>query len=247
MKFVIPSYQRANKITTVQFLLNEGVLQKNIYLVLHSQKEKEDYLKSNDFKGINILITNLHQGIVGQRNFIMETMPSPYIQLDDDISAYLKLIGDKFIKQKSGKFLEFLENAMALIVKNNISMFGISAYSNAGFCKGLPKYSFNKYFYGYCMGFNKLQTSIDKRIRVDEDMFIQLNAIKYSNGTIRFNHHTVNVKHQDSGGCFDIRKDLDESSLAVIDYYIINQIGHKIINDFGYQKLKKLAKNINIL
>lgn len=242
MKFIIPSFKRPKNLKTIKWLISEGVPRNDIYLILHSEEERQSYLLNNDLMDVNVEVTGLNEGIAGQRNFIMEKFFGEYIQLDDDIEGYMPLINKKFVKSP-GKFIGFIEEAMEHCRKNNIGIFGVSPYQNGMFASGRMPMDLNKYFYGYIMGFNNYKTKVDTNVKIGSDVFCQLKCISDGRKTYRFNHHQMVVSHFKAGGCNEIRKDLSNDDLHTIHLLMVNNIHPEVIRRFGHTKLKKALKN----
>ena len=129
-KIAIPSGNRKNSknFKTIFFLKQIGIIE-NIYLFLHNEIDKKDYIENYDLNNINIVISNA-KNIVEQRNFIEKDYfdnGEKILCLDDDI------IGLKY-KNEDGEILkinnkdEFISNfnlGFDLLIKEKCSLFGV--------------------------------------------------------------------------------------------------------------------------
>lgn len=95
----IPSFARPDSIKTTKWLDLCNIPYK---VLLHSEKCKNEYLKSGIVNEKNIIVTGVKQGITNQRNFIMDNLAKKgewFITLDDNIHGFKRVI-DKYYYTK---------------------------------------------------------------------------------------------------------------------------------------------------
>jgi hypothetical protein len=91
----IPSYNRAETITTTKWLDKDNIPYK---VLLHSNNCKKEYLKAGVVKKENIIVTNAEKGITNQRNWIANNLAVKgkwYISFDDNIRTFKRVV-DKY-------------------------------------------------------------------------------------------------------------------------------------------------------
>tara|TARA_R100000329_G_scaffold149878_1_gene141435 strand:- start:248 stop:1123 length:876 start_codon:yes stop_codon:yes gene_type:complete len=96
----IPSYNRAESITTTKWLDKDNIPYK---VLLHTQKCKKEYLKSGIVKEENIIVTNTEKGITNQRNWIINNLAekgSWYISFDDNIRTFKRVVDKYYFNKK---------------------------------------------------------------------------------------------------------------------------------------------------
>lgn len=97
----IPSYQRSKTIKTSLYLDAKNISYK---VLLHTEKEKEEYVSAGRVRGEDIIVTNAAKGITHQRNYICENLAVRgkwHITLDDNISGFKRVIDKHYFTKKS--------------------------------------------------------------------------------------------------------------------------------------------------
>jgi len=243
MKYVIPSYRRAERQDTLKLLLASGVKKEDIHLVLHTEEELAGYSKFNDLSGINTYITHAH-GIVGQMQWIFDNIKQPFIRLDDDIECMQRLEGRKWITEPSINVI--LDTAFDVCRTNNAVMFGFCPYSNSFMVSNAPSILVDKYFYGGINGFADFKCVLPDWLVSMEDVYYQLAALQAGLHTLRLNHFRVKTKMVSAGGMEEERKEhgmINNDNNEVLKK-VYASFDKEVIKRFGNRRLSSAENAI---
>ena len=216
MTITIPSYKRAGKVTTLDFL---GDAFSKEEIIIGTQSE-EDYLAYSEKYGSRATVVYKEGHCCGdnrnnllaycQENGIKETL-----QLDDDIRYVITMYKQKLV---GNDFRELMERCFEICRVNNIVMFG-------GYCCENPfmmsKTAKRNIIVGMLCGI--LDTSIrnDTKFQIKLDYELSLRMMQQGRKVVRFNSFAVAAAHRSSGGCSAgwARPDYDVEAEWLIEAY----------------------------
>lgn len=196
MTITIPSYKRAGKVTTLDFL---GDVFSKSEIIIGTQN-KEDYKAYSDLYGDKATIIYKEGNSVGEnRNNLLEYCQehgiTECLQLDDD----MRCVVTKDKKKLKGKeFRNLMEKCFSLCRENGVTMFG-------GYCCENPFMMSNTAKPNLIVGMlcGILDTSIryDANFRIKEDYELSLRLMSRGKRVIRFNSFGASAAHKTAGGC----------------------------------------------
>ena len=136
MKFVIPSYQRAEQLKekTLTYLELQGVDKKDIYIFVRTDDSKLSEYES--IEGINLVTTDI-KGIGKTHNYITEYFDEGQfiIEIDDDL---VNLIDNN---KQSVNLQETIQKMKDIMTEENISYGGIYQCDNSMFMSSCKEYT----------------------------------------------------------------------------------------------------------
>lgn len=196
-KILIPSYNRADKQSTLQLLTPE--FQRDD-IILATQTENDFYAYSRYDKQATIIYKD--GNCVGDnRNTLLEYCQRNGIKkalmLDDDIRA-LRILGGRSVKNKSS-IRAIFDHCFQAAEKMNIPLWGAYITDNALSFKAVP--SINELINGACMGFLDTSLRFNTEFRLKEDYELCLRLISNNRDILRFNHFAVQASFKAKGGC----------------------------------------------
>lgn len=237
IKVFIPSYNRADTICTHKlFLLDKELF--DVKVVVHTEEQKQDYIKLNPELKDLMIVSNAKNGIAGQRDFIDSQLKVGewYISADDDIESITSVI-DKYYnlpeipesiatKETYSKVLtpqELYDIFQEFIFNEEIhksTLYGFATNDNIFFRR--KKISQNSFIIGQIFLEKKLKDTPKSKVKIKEDYERTANHILLSGKTIRNNYLRPKTKMYSKGGVGNKESrqlDLKESSKILIDYY----------------------------
>jgi len=177
---------------TLTMLKDNGIPEGIITLVVHDAEQKSLYEEGIPKEYYNeILITNKNDGIYGQMNWMYEKYNSgqKILKLDDDISAILRLQGDKLVKTYD--LPQIIDEGFKLCTDNGYKLWGIYPSSNAYFMKSPKNYTTDlRFIVGALMGFINEKITLDLDIKIKGDYEYAIQSYMNNGGIIRFNKIT---------------------------------------------------------
>lgn len=204
----IISYKRAERQTTLDYLVKNGVPRERIVLSLNAESDIEPYQKYAD--RAQIIYGEAHNA-AGNRNNILNYLPdgTHLILLDDDVKkfAYYDPIGEHGTFQEGFEIAEKeFSRAFEILEKTGRNVFGVNQTQNAVFCKGtLEKYG--KYCLNGLIGAGLFGIVVGKdrfndRMPVWDDFDMMLKQIK-TRGLLKVNTvaNIVRTFYTAKGGC----------------------------------------------
>jgi len=145
----IPSYNRANTISSTQWLDKDNIPYK---VLVHTEKCRDAYVASGRVAASDIIVTNVAPGITNQRNYIVQNLAVRgqwYVSLDDNIKGFKRFndtyyntcrqidvsradITQKTIYQKftAKEFMQLLEADIAIAEKIKAEYIGYATVDN---------------------------------------------------------------------------------------------------------------------
>jgi hypothetical protein len=173
-----------NRLSTKTYKLFESVGIKAYHFI--EPQEINEYDVPN-----KISIEANGQGIAYVRNFILDWARGKtdwIIMCDDDVSEFGIAIGNKCITKDASIFFDIHKKVSSL----PFEMVGINYRQHAWHEK--KQYNINKKFVEVCVmiNVNKVKWSYRKEFNLKEDRDYVIQAMKYGNGTIKFNKYYFN-------------------------------------------------------
>lgn len=204
MKYAIPSYKRAGKQETLEFLVRMGVSREDIYIFVQTD---EDYaLYSGRYADKCNLILRAADGVAKARNNILDFFDgkTDLVMMDDDVSCFSFGYKDtRFCDVESGRqFEETIETMFAITASLNGSMFGLYPVYNEFFMSNdiSTKVTVNTVL-GFPAGFH-LRFRND--FRAKEDIELCGRILSKGGKVVRFNNVAFKAKHRTNpGGAYD--------------------------------------------
>lgn len=207
-KFAIPSYNRAEKQRTLELLSGLGFSKNDIVLSTQTEKDFEEYTEK--YNGLCVIIYKAGNSAADNRNNLLEYFKEGdwIMMLDDDISGFFVLKGDKLAKVSSKDELEkMITSFFEYTEKVNGKMWGIYPVKNAFFMK---KTIDKRCIVNGCLGIiNYLK--FDNGYRTKEDFEMCCRLLRNGKKVVRFNFVTADIKSKQKGGCHEDWKAIKEN------------------------------------
>lgn len=129
IEFAIPSLGRADRVLTIQTMLDHGVKRDNIHVFV-VEEEAGEYRKHT---GVDVVVGEL--GIGNQRTFINGYFPagSRYVSMDDDVTLIQKT--ENKVKPFEGSLVDLAARAFDLCDEVGAKLWGIPDTNNGFFMK----------------------------------------------------------------------------------------------------------------
>ena len=203
--FGIPSYKRAEKQLTLNYLHNLGYTKEQIIISTQTEDDFKEYKSLYNDKAV--IVFGLGNNVSDNRNNILKNIPNGerVVMLDDDIKSLQKLVNGKlqYIDTKE-ELDKFIENAFDYCKKNNARIWGVYPVCNAYFMKNtIDK---KNILIGCVLGL-KNEFLFDNQFRTKEDYELCCREMKQGYNCVRFNNVTANALHKtNAGGCKDVWK-----------------------------------------
>ena len=166
-----------------------------IHLVVHTKEQAKMYEEGIPKEMYNsIIITNDNKGIYGQMNWIFKHFKEGQhiVKLDDDISSFKKLQGEKLVKMYN--IGDVINEGFKLCEQKGFKLFGIYPVANAYFMKSQKDYTEDlRFVVGAFMGIiNQRDNQIDTAIKIKGDYEYAIKSYLKNGGMIRFNRIAFN-------------------------------------------------------
>ena len=135
----IPTFNRVEGLynKTLYMLKQNKIPSSKIYLFVHNEEQKKLYETGlpKDSYG-KIIVTNLNKGLAGQRNFIVDYFNEnqKILSLDDDVSAIMKLRGDKLVNTYTLE--KIIKRGFDLCKEYNYTLWGLYPSPNPFYMEG---------------------------------------------------------------------------------------------------------------
>lgn len=204
----IISYKRANRQTTLDYLVKSGVPRERIILSLNAESDIEPYQKYAD--RAQIIYGEAHNA-AGNRNNILNYLPegTRLILLDDDVKRFMCYdpIGEYGVFREDFKTAEQeFYRAFEILGKTGRTIFGVAHTGNSMFCKQTME-KYGKYCVNALLGAGLFGIIVGKdrfndRMPVWDDTDMMLKQIK-TRGLLRVNTvaNIVGTFYVAEGGC----------------------------------------------
>ena len=201
--FTIPSYNRANKQVTVNYLHEIGIPKERIFVFVQTEKDKMDYEKNIGEK-TNIVYRKADR-VAEARNNILDEMSkcNDFIMLDDDIKCIGKLVAGKLEKINSAQSLDdIFSKCFNLCKKTTAVIFGVyPVYNDFYMEKSISTKTPINTVFGFPKGFSgRYNTNYDTK----EDAELCARILANGKKILRFNFLAVEADHRkDKNGYID--------------------------------------------
>lgn len=214
MKFLIPSYKRAGKQKTLEYLHGMGYRRDEIILSTQTETDYAEYQRNYGDRA-RIIYGEAHN-VSGNRNNLLKTLKigEKAVMLDDDIASIDRLICLKDAKHPFGRFEKIqqkaalekvLNAAFAICEAHNGHVFGAYSVHNERMIYGAVQnngsISKNKLFIGTVFGIIFDGQLFDERYETKEDYAYILRQISDGKPVFRLNSVSPYASHFTKGGC----------------------------------------------
>lgn len=203
-KFVvaIPSYQRADKQPTLDYLVRLGIPRERIYIFVQTAKDRTDYSRYEDRASV---VLSTATCIAEARNNILQHFRNTanVLMMDDDISTLSKLVKGKLVPiDTREEFSAVINKCFGIAAKHDAPLFGFYPVHNAFFMSANISTAVTV---NTVLGFQKGHTlKFDGTYKAKEDIELCGRIIDGGGKVIRFNFLAPNAKHRtNAGGCHD--------------------------------------------
>jgi len=222
---VIPTFNRVKECfnKTLTFLKNNKIQSNLIKLIVHNEEQKKLYEElPNDSYG-EIIVTNLNEGLVGQRNFIVDyfSEDTKIISLDDDVSDIYEVKDNKLIVCYN--LLDIIKEGFELCEKNNYTLWGLYPTTNAFYVVKQKHYYTTdlRFIVGAFMAFVNKKRKADDKLKIRQDYDLSIQAYLNDGGLIRFNRISVKYGiYNKNGGVGQSKNDRKEQLIYEADLLI---------------------------
>ena len=204
MIYAIPSYKRAGKQETLEFLLRMGIQPKDIYIFVQTKEDNEAYSKL--YKGMCNVIYRPANSVPVARNNILRYFDGRdnILMMDDDVSRFsYGSKGMKFVDVKSGRqFAETIDKMFEVTAILQGCMFGLYPVYNEFFMSDdiSTRVTVNTVI-GFPAGF---PLRFNEKFNAKEDIELCGRILNQGGKIIRFNNISFKAKHRtNAGGAYD--------------------------------------------
>lgn len=199
----IPSYKRAERQITLEYLSGLGIPKERIYIFVQTAKDREAYKKYEDRANIVLAAAN---GVATARNNILRHFAGTanILMFDDDISSIGKLRNDKIVPiDTREEFAKLLNKCFNMAQKRKTPLFGLYPVHNAFFMsQSISTAVTVNTVIGFVRGHGLL---FDETYKTKEDIELCARILNAGGEVLRYNFLAPNAKHRtNAGGCYDI-------------------------------------------
>lgn len=237
-KIVIPTLSRYHTISdkTLKLCQKLNIDFSNIYLFI-LKKEEIQYKNILNNTKINIIVTDISEGLDNMRNYITHyfNQNELLLSMDDDIEDIYKLVIDNSIENiKSSKryrlksldadeFNNIIENGFKYCLENNIGLFGIYPVKNGYFMKDLPEITTDLRFcvgtFWGCINNHSIKINIEEKEDYDRTLQYYIKDHK----VLRLNNICILTKYyKNKGGMQKSYQNRIDNSKISTEYLIKN-------------------------
>lgn len=209
MIICIPSYKRAGKVLTLDFL-GHAFTKDEIIIGTQTEEDYNQYCK--EYSERATIIYKKGHSVGDNRNSLLEYCQehgyNEALLLDDDIRYIITMQKQKLV---GNEFRKLMEQCYDMCRKNNVVLFG-------GYCCENPFMMSRTIKPNIIVGmlFGLLDTSVrfDSSFFVKEDYELSLRLMSKGKGVVRFNMFAASARHKTSGGCEEAWKRDGHQELA---------------------------------
>lgn len=203
--FLISSYKRSEKQSTIEMLHRLGVPRKYIILTVQTEEDLKSYEQYRHLVGK--LVYRPCKNLAGNRNTALKSVPrgKRILVLDDDILdiCYLHRSAGKtelLPIDTSEKFQSFLRTGFSIAAKCKAPGFSVYPVCNDYFMS--TSYTPVSLAEGTLVGWSKSGSELyDENFSVKEDYEISCRNINKYNSLPRLNNFSCKARHYTKGGC----------------------------------------------
>jgi len=209
----IPSYQRAEKQATVDYLSGLGIPKERIYIFVQTAKDRTEYGKYSDRANVVLAAAD---GIAKARNNILRHFAGAknILMMDDDISRVSRMRKGKLVGiDTREEFAETFNRCFGMTQRRGGPLFGIYPVHNAFFMsQSISTAVTVNTVIGFLRG-ERLE--FDESYKAKEDLELCARVLDGGRPVMRYNFLAMNAKHRtNAGGCHDAWHS-DENRIAV--------------------------------
>lgn len=201
----IPSYQRAEKQSTLELLREFDFPKDRVFL---STQTEEDFRAYQIWKGYcrEILFRN-GKNVSCNMNTILDhfSRGDKVIFLDDDIRSFFTVKGGAPHTVKKEEFYSMIDEGFSLAKKERATAWGIYPVNNPFFMK--DKLRRKSILIGTLMGITKTDLKFNESFCTKQDYEFCLHTIKKYGKCLRLDWYSANASHQTKGGCETVWKE----------------------------------------
>lgn len=209
-KILIPSYQRANKQTTLE-LLSSAYGKDDIIISTQTLEDYEAYKKNWGRRAT--IIYKQGECVGDNRNTLLEYLCQhgigKGIMLDDDITGFV--FYDKTVIKEGHAVRKLLEASMSIAMKAGCTLWGAYPVANAFFMNAKIV---KNILIGTCFGILDSRLRFDRQFRIKEDYELCLRVMSGGGLVLRFNGFSPIAAHKSAGGCMNDWKQADNNRYA---------------------------------
>lgn len=200
--FGIPTYKRAEKQSTLEYLERVGVKREQIYMSVQTKDDYRDYSARGYAERVAKLLYREGANLSENANTILDYLPknARIVILDDDIKTLSKLSGEKLVDIETlDGFNGFLQFGYS--IANQLKTIGFSVYPchNSYFMS----MTYNKAHIGEGTLLALTNTGIrfDAQFDTKCDYELTCRIIRHYGAYPRLNMYACNAPHYTKGGC----------------------------------------------
>jgi hypothetical protein len=210
MRIGIPSYQRVDKLRSLETLEKMGFTKADIVISTQTSEDYEKYLRAFSDRATVIYRKGTNDSM--NRNTCLDYFDEgeDFLLIDDDIKEFcgLEVIGDKKmlypIKTKA-KLEAIAKKQFAFCEKHNSPIFAWYAVENAFFMSNTT--DLRNILVGTVFGIhNRSDVRFNEVYDLKGDFEISLRLIERGFNAVRFNGFVAKADHRSAGGCESARK-----------------------------------------
>ena len=209
----IPSYRRADKQITLEYLSRMGMPKERIYIFVQTGSDLEAYSK---YEGLANIRYAPADGVSKARNNILNELAerANLLMIDDDISCISRLRNEKLVPINSlEEFESTIEKCFSQSAKGNASMFGVYPVYNEFFMSNTISTAVSVVcVLGFPKGF---KFRFDETFKTKEDIELCVRILSLKGKVFRYNFLAANAKHRtNAGGCYEIWHSDENAAVA---------------------------------
>ena len=205
--YLISSYKRPNKQSTIDLLHRLGVQREHIILTVQTMEDLKSYERYRNLVGK--LVYKPANNVAGNRNTAIKSVPrgSRVLMLDDDITdiCYLHKSTGKMellTIDTAEKFQSFLKTGFSIAAKCKAPGFSVYPVCNDYFMSA--SYTPTSLAIGTLVGMVFSGSEFyDEKFSVKEDYEMSCRFIKKYNSFPRMNNFACKARHYTKGGCYE--------------------------------------------
>lgn len=200
--FGIPSYRRADKQATLDYLESLGVNKKQIIVSVQDEQDREAYTKAGVPNRVGAFLYAPKKNLSGNANTILLSLPegSQVVIMDDDIKNLSCLNGKALSPIKTGaEFTAFLEYGYGIARKHGTIGFSVYPCHNAYFMS--DTYNVAHIGEGTFLALTAEGTLFDEAFDTKCDYELTSRIVRKYGAYPRLNMVSCNAPHYTKGGC----------------------------------------------
>lgn len=210
--YAIPSYNRVQRQTTLEYLMKLGVPKERIWIFVQTEEDYASYQIHAEHA--NIVMMPATRGVMARNNILNRLKGENILMLDDDVKQIYYLRGKALVGFEKRIDLAFAFNRCFDQTRNlRAKVFGIYPVNNAFFMSDdiSTKVAVNTVF-GFAAGF---PFRFDENFETKEDAELCGRVLRRDGRVVRFNNLAVNADHNKDKNGYRERWHHDENVRSV--------------------------------